>query len=84
MFELEDARGQHKDPRSFSRIICFKSCLRGPEEHTTGPAVANIVNIIMLILNMLALFIFLEGNFIWLVTLNIVLGVLTQVLMWCV
>lgn len=84
MFELEEARGQSRDPRSFSRIMCFKQCFRGPAEFRTGPVVANVINIIMLILNALAMFIFLERNLIWLVSLNIVLGFLTQVLMWCV
>ena len=77
MMELEEARGQHKDPRSFTRKMCYRSCLCGPDDHMVGPIVANIVNMLMIILNICSMLIFLEGNLIWLVSINIMLGMLT-------
>ena len=84
MMELEEARGQKKDPRSFSRIRCFGKCLCGPEGLNSGPKVANTINFIMLVLNFLSMSVFLEGNLTWLVAANIILGIMTQILMWCV
>ena len=42
-----------------------------------GPIVANIVNMLMIILNICSMLIFLEGNLIWLVSINIMLGMMT-------
>ena len=82
--ELEEAMQRRKDPRSFSEIICFKQCLVGPSEKSKAPKIANAVNILMISFNVLTISYTLEGQWSWLVALNIGLGCLTQLLMWCV
>ena len=57
----------------------------GPSAKSTSPKVANIVNMIMIGFNILTICYTLRGEWAnWLVAINIVLGCLTQALMWCV
>ena len=51
ILELEDARTRKKDPRSFSRIVCWNLCIMGPGEKGGSSYLATIVNMIILALN---------------------------------
>jgi len=83
--ELEEAMRRRKDPRSNSQIICCKRCLVGPSEKSTSPKVANTVNLLMIGFNILSICYTLRGEELaWLVSLNIGLGLIAQMLMWCV
>ncbi len=74
--EVEEARARRKDPRSFSTILCFNKCLTGPPEKSTSPKVANAVNIVMIGFNILAMTYTLKGQWIWLVSLNVCIGII--------
>ena len=82
--ELEEAKQRKKDPTSFSRVICFGKCLVGPKEKNGNVYVANIVNISMIAFNTVMLSYNLKERWIWLTILTIVIGCITQILMWCV
>ena len=83
--ELEEAMKRRKDPRSMSQILCGGRCLLGPSEKSTSPKVANTINILMILCNLLTVFYTLRGESLaWLISLNVALGCLTSILMWCV
>ena len=82
--ELEEARSRRKDPRSFSEIFCFKQCVSGPREKSRSALVANLVNALMLAFNVLMLTYALKGCWVWFSYMNIGIGLVAQVLMWCV
>lgn len=84
VMELEEAMSRRKDPRSFSQIFCCGKCLTGPSEKNTSPYVANTINIVMILFNVLMYSYTLKGMWQWLIYLNIGLGLLTSMLMWCV
>ena len=84
VMEIEEALRRKKDPRSFSEPFCFGKCLVGPPEKKTSSIVANSVNIIMIMFNIVAMTYSCQGAWSWLISLNIIIGILTQILMWCV
>ena len=55
VMEIEEALRRKKDPRSFSEPFCFRKCLVGPPEKKTSSIVANSVNILMIMFNILAM-----------------------------
>ena len=82
--EVEMAMQRRKDPSSMSRICCWKKCIMGPKKSSTSPKVANLINIIMIAFNIVTLCYTLKGMWQWLVIINIIIGCLASVLMWCV
>ena len=81
---MEEAKQRKKDPTSFSRIICCGKCLVGPKDKNGNIYVANIVNILMIALNITMVSYTLLWSYVWLTSINIGIGVIAQVLMWCV
>ena len=55
----------------------------GPEG-SNSPIVTNVINLIMIGLNILCLGYTLKGSWIWLISINIVIGCMTSIFMWCV
>ena len=51
--------------------------MSGPSEKATSPKVANAVNIIMLLFNILAMSYTLKGEWTWLLSLNILIGTIS-------
>ena len=84
VMELEEAKQRKKDPVSNSRICCWKKCLMGPKEKASSPMTANAVNFVMIAFNVLALSYTMHGEWIWLCSLNIGIGMISSMLMWCV
>lgn len=82
--ELEEAKQRKKDPGSFSVICCWKKCLMGPKEKSSSPKIANGVNFMMLAFNVLTLSYTMRDEWIWLTSLNIGIGMISSMLMWCV
>mgnify|MGYP007058518994 CR=1 FL=1 len=82
--ELEEAMQRRKDPRSFSQILCCKLCLTGPSEKSCSARVANVLHFMMIAFNVLTLFYTMNDKWTWLILLNIGLGCITSLLMWCV
>ena len=76
MIELEEARARKKDPRSFSRICCFKKCVIGPVENSKSPIVANTLNIIMIGFNVLTATYTMQDHWSWLIYVNILIGMI--------
>ena len=84
VMEIEIAKQRKKDPRSFSQILCWGNCLLGPEDSSTSAKVANAVNIMMIGFNMLMASWVFWANWRFVAGANVFLGVLVQLLMWCV
>ena len=84
VLELEEAKQRKKDPRSFSRIICCGKCLVGPEDKNGNTYVANIVNFVMLGFNIVMISYTMKDEYIWLTSLSLFVGCLTQMFMWFV
>ena len=82
--EVEAAMRRRKDPRSRSRILCYGTCLTGPAEKGTSAVVANVLNFVIIIFNVVMITYTIRGSWVWLGSINIALGVISQVLMFCV
>jgi len=84
VLELEAAEQKKKDTSSQSRITCGRRCVKGPKAKSRAPCVTNTVILLMVALNILSVVYSLQGEWIWLTTANIVLGLIVTILMWCV